>query len=129
MLQPCHLKSNHCFAVLDGDANIHPGGKAGVYFHDTRHISEYRWDFGALTRLAEADQVNWAFRHWGLFDVRAQRLSVCGFRRSVFRQMRPKNDASRGWYGHPRANSNRSTASPVAAQFAENRTSPEPPGA
>ncbi len=76
MPQPRPLKSNHCYAVLDGNSDVSPGGAAGVYLHDTRHLSEYRWAFGALTLLAEADGADWTFRHWGAFEDRAQRLSV-----------------------------------------------------
>ncbi len=70
------LKSNHCFAVLDHKADISGGGKAGVYLHDTRHLSEYRWDFGPLVLLAEAHDADWAFSHWGLFEDRVQLVSV-----------------------------------------------------
>ena len=76
MQQPRPLKSNHCYAVLDGNAEVCAGGMTGVYLHDTRHLSEYRWDFGHLTMIAEADGAEWTFRHWGLFENRAQRLSV-----------------------------------------------------
>ncbi len=70
------LKSNHCYAVLDGKSEVVAGSNTGVYLHDTRHLSDYRWDFGPLTLLAKADGADWAFRHWGLFEDRAQRLSV-----------------------------------------------------
>ena len=76
MLQPRPLKSNHCYAVLDGNSDVSAGGMAGIFLHDTRHLSEYRWDFGPLTMLAEADGPDWTFRHWGLFENRAQRLSI-----------------------------------------------------
>ena len=74
-MQPHALKSNHCYAVLDDRAEI-GGGKAGIYLHDTRHLSAYRWDFAPLALLAEAEGADWAFRHWGLFEDRAQLVSV-----------------------------------------------------
>ena len=70
------LKSNHCFAVLDRKANVSPGGKYGVYLFDTRHISEYCWDFGPQILLSCEDDTDRAFSHWGLFEGRAQVLSV-----------------------------------------------------
>ena len=70
------LKSNHCFAVLDGRAEISGGEKAGIYLHDTRHLSEYCWEFGPLALLAESGGADWAFRHWGLLEDRAQLVSV-----------------------------------------------------
>jgi glycogen debranching enzyme len=76
MPQPRPLKSNHCFAVLDGNSEVCPSGMSGIYLHDTRHLSEYRWDFGPLTMLAEASGDDWTFRQWGSFEDRSQRLSL-----------------------------------------------------
>ena len=70
------LKSNHCYAVVDDKAEVCPGGPTGVFLHDTRHLSDYRWDFGAMTLLAEVDGTDHAFRHFGLFEDRAQLMSV-----------------------------------------------------
>jgi glycogen debranching enzyme len=70
------LKSNHCFAVLDGMGHVRAGGKAGIYLHDTRHLSEYRWDFGSLALLAGSNGADWSFRHWGQFEDRCQSVSV-----------------------------------------------------
>ncbi len=75
-MQAQTLKSNHCFAVLDDRADISGGGKAGVYFHDTRHLSAYRWAFGPMVLLASSAGTDWAFRHWGLFEDRVQLVSV-----------------------------------------------------
>ncbi|HCQ65519.1 MAG TPA: amylo-alpha-1,6-glucosidase [Rhodobacteraceae bacterium] len=70
------LKSNHCYAVVDRNAEVCAGGAEGVFLHDTRHLSDYRWDIGPLTLLAEADAADTAFRHFGLFEDRAQLVSV-----------------------------------------------------
>ena len=70
------LKSNHCYAVIDDRAEIIGGGTTGVFLHDTRHLSEYRWDFGPMTLIAEVDGTDNAFRHFGLFEDRAQVVSV-----------------------------------------------------
>lgn len=72
----CVLKSDRCCAVLDGKTEVSGDGKAGVYLRDTRYLSDYRWDLGPLAMLAEAEGADWAFRHWGLFDDRAQRVSI-----------------------------------------------------
>ena len=78
------LKSNHCYAVVDANAEVRAEvcaggtteGTTGVFLHDTRHLSDYCWDFGPLTLLAEADGADHAFRHFGLFEDRAQLVSV-----------------------------------------------------
>lgn len=49
---------------------------SGIYLHDTRHLSEYRWDFSPLIMLAEAGRDEGIFQHWGSFEDRAQRLSL-----------------------------------------------------
>ena len=70
------LKSNHCYAVLDSKAQVVISGAEGVFLHDTRHLSDYRWDFHTLTLLAHAEGTDRVFQHWGLFADRAQRLSL-----------------------------------------------------
>lgn len=57
------LKSNHCFAVLDSRSDVRARGKAGVYLHDTRHLSEYRWGFGPTTLLNGENAGDWAYLH------------------------------------------------------------------
>ena len=47
------LKSDHCYAILDdrgmtGDATL---SRAGIYLHDTRHLSTWRWDFSEFVLL------------------------------------------------------------------------------
>ncbi len=48
----------------------------GIYLHDTRHLSEYRWDFGPLACLTQNVGADHFFQHRGMFEDRAQRVSV-----------------------------------------------------
>ena len=70
------LKSNHCYAALDGRAESSGASKTGVFLNDTRHISDYRWDFGPLDSVAHAEGPDWMFRQWGLYEGRTQVMSV-----------------------------------------------------
>lgn len=44
------LKSDHCYAILDDRGMVSESlpAQAGLYLHDTRHLSAYAWDFPGL---------------------------------------------------------------------------------
>ncbi|MGL5010833.1 MAG: glycogen debranching N-terminal domain-containing protein, partial [Paracoccaceae bacterium] len=71
-------KANHCYAMLDvsGFANAAYPGVAGVLLDDTRHISDYAWDFTGLDLSASETSSTSLRQFWSRFAHHEQDVLV-----------------------------------------------------
>jgi glycogen debranching enzyme len=94
------LKSDHCYAILD-DRGMTGGEnppRAGIYLHDTRHLSVWRWDFSDLELIHQQATGSTLTQFWSrmrhhmqeVLVVRTLRLGASGFTDTI----RIENDAS-----------------------------------
>jgi glycogen debranching enzyme len=90
------LKSNACFAMLDGNGFCNPAMPrvAGFFLHDTRHLSHYTWDLPGFDLVHSTATLQGITQFWSRFDDHAQVMLIRrelvllpgGFTDSVFVQ-------------------------------------------
>lgn len=69
------LKSDHCYAILDDRGMTGDGvPRSGVYLHDTRHLSVYRWTFDDLELIHQEAMSASVTQHWSRMRNHAQEL-------------------------------------------------------
>jgi glycogen debranching enzyme len=70
------LKNDHCYAILDDLGMTAPGAvrQAGIYLHDTRHLSVWRWDFGDLELIHSEAAGRTLTQYWSRMTRHAQKL-------------------------------------------------------
>ena len=72
------LKSDHCYAILDDRGMTGPGlpRQAGIYLHDTRHLSAWRWDFADLALIHQQGTSASVTQYWSRMRNHAQELML-----------------------------------------------------
>jgi glycogen debranching enzyme len=70
------LKSDHCYGILDdrgmtGDGTL---SRAGIYLHDTRHLSTWRWDFSDLELIHQQATGSRLTQFWSRMRHHAQEI-------------------------------------------------------
>jgi glycogen debranching enzyme len=70
------LKTDYCYAILDdrGMASRGAAPAAGLYRHDTRHLSRYVWSFGDLQLIHSEATSSALTQHWSLMRHHAQEV-------------------------------------------------------
>jgi glycogen debranching enzyme len=71
-------KVNHCFAHLDGNGFTARGTPrvAGVMLHDTRHVSDWHWDFAGFDLIEDRRDLTGFTQFWSRFVDHEQDLMV-----------------------------------------------------
>lgn len=80
------MKVGDCFAALgpDGMARASLPRVAGLFLHDTRHLSDYAWDLGDLALVHQEASSQGLTQFWSRFSRHAQHLLLV--RRLTFRE-------------------------------------------
>lgn len=70
------MKAGDCFAALgpDGMAQASLPRVAGLFLHDTRHLSDYAWDLGDLALVHQEATSAGVLQFWSRFSHHAQHL-------------------------------------------------------
>ena len=71
-------KVNHVFAVLDDNGFTAPGGPrvSGFIMHDTRHVSQWHWDFTGLDLIEQTRSLTGLTQYWSQFVDHEQALLI-----------------------------------------------------
>jgi len=71
-------KVNHVFAVLDDNGLTAPGGPrvSGFIMHDTRHVSQWHWDFTGLDLIEQTRSLTGLTQYWSQFVDHEQALLI-----------------------------------------------------
>ncbi len=72
------FKANHCFAMLDlsGFADAALPRVAGMFLYDTRHLSDYRWDFSGFDLIEAQETLTEVTQFWSRFVHHEQDLLI-----------------------------------------------------
>lgn len=70
------LKNDFTYAILDDEGRAVPGAvpAAGLYRHDTRHLSRYAWTFGELQLIDSRATSRTLTQYWSRMERHAQVL-------------------------------------------------------
>ncbi|MDO8360523.1 MAG: glycogen debranching N-terminal domain-containing protein [Devosia sp.] len=72
------LKNDFCYAILDAEGMVRPGSAAaaGIYLHDTRHLSRYAWSFGDLQLIHQHVGGHLVSQYWSRMAQHTQALLI-----------------------------------------------------
>ena len=72
------LKSNFCYAILDATGMADQAGpeRAGIFLHDTRHLSHYRWNFPGTSLLHQTSTGDRIIQFHSRMEAHAQVVLV-----------------------------------------------------
>ena len=72
------LKNDFSYAILDdrGSADAALVRNAGFYLHDTRHLSQYGWDFAGMDLLHQSQTSRGLVQFWSRMENHAQTVMI-----------------------------------------------------